>query len=224
MLQDREQRSRIIAGVVIILLGVMALINNAVEPETAAWLWIIVMVVAAVIFGWAYMQEKETWFAIGAYLTGAIALLVFLLTKTKLDESELSDVWVPAIVLLGIALPFVVAWWVDRTRWGLLIPAYILVAIIPILLISETTEKEGDLVPAYVMLVIGVPFIGAYLLTRKWGFLVPGGIMILIGLAFLGTSVGLSEQVLTVIVPIVLIAIGAFMLFRARTGLPQKRE
>jgi len=128
------------------------------------------------------------------------------------------------VVLLAIALPLVAAWWFDRTRQGLLIPAYILVAVIPILLISETTEKEGDLVPAYVMLVIGIPFIGAYFLTRKWGFLIPGGIMTLIGLAFLGTSVGLSEQVLTVVVPIVLIAIGVFMLFRTWTGQPQKRE
>ena len=39
-----------------------------------------------------------------------------------------------------------------------------------------------------------------------------------IGLAFLGMRIGLSEQVLTVVAPVVVIAIGMFMLYRSWSG------
>lgn len=219
MLQDREQRNRVITGVLIIALGIMALINNAIADEVAAWIWIIGLAVATLVFVWSYTLDKEAWAAIGAYVTAAIAVLILLITK-----GNLSGLWVPVIVLLGIALPFFAAWWADRKKWGLLIPAYILVAIIPILLISEGTTDEGNLVPAYVMLVIGIPFIIAYFVTRKWGLLIPGGIMSVIGLAFLGTQVGLSEQVITVGVPLVVIAAGVFMLFSGWLGKTQEQK
>ena len=213
MLQDREQRNRLITGVVIIALGIMALINNMIADDVAAWIWIIGLAAAAVVFGWAYTFDKETWAAIGAYVTGAIAILIFLITKI-----EISGLWVPVIVMLGLALPFIVAWWLDRKTWGLLVPAYVFLAIIPILLIGQGTGNQGQLIPAYVMLVIGIPFIIAYFVTRTWGLLIPGGIMSVIGLAFLGTSIGLSEQVLTIIVPLVVIAVGVFMLYRSWSG------
>lgn len=219
MLQDREQRNRLISGVLIIALGIMALINNMIAGDIAAWIWIIGLALAAVAFGWAYTFDKEAWVAIGAYVTGATAILIFLITKLNL-----SGLWQPVIVLLGVALPFFAAWWANRKRWGLLIPAYILVAIIPILLISEGGTDEGKLVPAYVMLVIGIPFIIAFFATRKWELLIPGGILAFIGLAFLGTSIGLSEQVLTVIVPVAVIAVGVFMFYTGWSGKTQEQK
>jgi hypothetical protein len=219
MLQNREQRNQLIAGVLIIALGIMALINNAIADDVAAWIWIIGLTVATVGFGWAYTFDKETWTAVGAYLTGAIAILIFLITKVAL-----SGLWVPVIVMLAIALPFLAAWWASREKWGLLIVAYLFFAIIPILLISEGTTNEGELVPAYVTLAIGIPFIIAYFATRNWLLLIPGGIMSFIGLAFVGTSIGLSEQVLTVIVPLLVIVVGVFMLYRTWSGKPQEQK
>lgn len=213
MLQDREQRNRLIMGVLIIALGAVALITDAIADEVAVWVWIISLALAAVVFIWAYTFDREGWAAVGAYVTGAIAVLIFLVTQVSLTGA-----WLPVIVLLGVALPFLAVWWADPKKWGFLIPAYVLVAIIPILLISEGAADEGNLIPAYVMLVIGLPFIVAYFITRKWGLLIPGGILSVIGLAFLGASIGLSEQVLTVIVPLALIAGGVYLLYSAWWG------
>jgi hypothetical protein len=219
MLQNREQRNRMILGVLIIALGVMTLVNNAIADDVAEWIWIIGLAAAALVFGWAYTFDKETWAAVGAYVTGAIAILIVLAAKVDLPE-----IWVAIIVMLEIALPFFAAWWANPKKWGFLIPAYVFVAIIPILLISEGTTEDDNLITAYVMLAIGVPFIFAYFVTRKWGLLIPGGIMSFIALAFVGISIGLSEQVLTVIVPLAVIAVGVFMLYSAWSGKNQEQK
>lgn len=225
MLQNKEQRGRLIAGVVIILLGVMALVNNLVAGNITAWLWIVALAASAVIFGWAYTFEREAWAAVVAYVFAAIAVVVLLTTQVKL-----ADDWIPVVVLAAIGVPFVVAWLMDRKQWYFLIPAYAMFAIIPILFISETVA-EDQLIPAYVMLVIGIPFIVVFAASRSgwlhipWGgwLLIPGGIMVLLGLAFLGVGIGLTEQVLTIVVPIIVIAAGVILLF-SRSGQPRKQH
>jgi hypothetical protein len=218
MLKDKDQRMRLIIGVVIILMGVMALVNNLLAENVTSWLWIATLAVSAVIFGWGYTFARETWVAIGAYVFAAIAVVVLVTTQIKPPDN-----WVPVIVLSAIGLPFVVAWWADRKQWGLLIPAYVMFAIIPILLLSDNTAADEQIIPGYSMLAIGLPFIVGFLASRNVWLLVPGGIMVLIGLAFLGVGAGLAEQLVTIVVPIVVIVIGVILLLMSRSGQSQKR-
>ncbi|MBK8025412.1 MAG: hypothetical protein IPK19_29470 [Chloroflexi bacterium] len=217
MLQDREQRKRLIWGVLIIALGVMALINNTIAGETAAWMWIVGLAVAAILFVWAYLKDRELYAAIGGYVTGASAVLIFLLTKTGFADDGL---WIPAVVLLGVALPFFAAWWTHRKEWGFLLVAYILAAVVGVLFVSE----RGALVPAYVMFVIGAPFVVSFVVTHKREPLIPGVILWLLALAFLGTTLGVSEQVFTVVVPLVAIAAGVYLLFGPSLLHPHERK
>ncbi|MBL8130293.1 MAG: hypothetical protein JNL42_00420 [Anaerolineae bacterium] len=210
MLQDREQRKRLIGGVAIIALGIMALVNTTIGSDAAAWMWIIGLAVAAVVFTWVYMLERELWAVICAYVTGASAVVIFAASQAKLD-----GFWMPVLVLSGVALPFLAAWWTHRSQWGFLLVAYILAAIIPILFLSERQGDDGGLVPGYTLIVIGLPFIVAYFTTHQRELLIPGGILWFIGLAFLGTGLGLSQQLITVVVPLAVVAIGVYMLFGA---------
>lgn len=224
MLQTTKQRQLLVAGVVTILVAAIALINNFFEDETLnVWVGIIGMLLVALAFLWAYLQKRETWAAIGIYVGAAVAFLIFFVTQIT-EFTTFEAAWVPTVVLLFIALPFLWAWITDMKRWGFLIPAYVLLAIIPILFMEEIAEAEEYLVPAYVLAVIGLPFLVAYFYNRQWGYLIPGGILILLAILFIGLYYGLETGFLTIGVPIVAIVIGAFLLWRAMRDDERQRE
>ena len=153
MWQDMDQRGRLIAAGVLMVLGALLLLNNLFRVELTAWAWIIALGAAAAAFAWVYAQDRTDWAGIAAYVFGAIAVLILLATQISAG-----GVIVPVYVLLAIAAPFVVGWWLNRQNWGLLIPAYVMVAIVGVLLLGE---GGSDLVAPYVMGAIGLPFMVA---------------------------------------------------------------
>jgi hypothetical protein len=212
-MQNKDQRPRLIGGIFIILMGSLTLIQNMVTQDVAIWLWISGLTLSAAIFLWAFTYEKEAWAAAGTYVTGAVALLICLITQANLSERM-----IPIVVLLGVALPFFAAWWVNRTQWGFLIPAYILIAVIPILFLEKITFLRPEIMPAYVLFAVALPFLSAYYVTRKIGLLAPGGALFFLSIAFFGVSLGLSSQILTIIIPIVFIFVGVYLLLRTNSS------
>jgi hypothetical protein len=157
MSQNGKTESRLIVGVVASLLVIALLASDVVASSTAGWLWMVVMTVSAVLLGWTYSLNGESWAALGAYAGGVIALFVLLV-----DKVNLSGVIVPAIALVAVAAPFYVAWRIDRAQRLALATAYILVAAIPILLIQAATDNGEVLITVYALLAIGVALIGNY--------------------------------------------------------------
>lgn len=208
MSAQSERLGRLIGGGALILIGLLQLLNSVFNIELSAWVWIIGLGLAAVAFGYVYLKERQTWAIIVTYITGILAVFLFLVT-----QANLSGNLVPTLVLAAIAVPFVYAWTRDRKQWGLLIPAYVLLAIIPILYFGDGAN-EDMLVPAYVMAAIGLPFIGAYFYTRQWPLLIPGGILLAIGAFFLFDAVETFATALAIIVPLVLIGLGVLLLVR----------
>ncbi|NIN64744.1 MAG: hypothetical protein GTO63_08590, partial [Anaerolineae bacterium] len=81
-------------------------------------------------------------------------------------------------VLAAIALPFLVAFLRDRSRWGLLIPAYVLLAVGVMVVLIEGGLLSDLLIPAYVLFAIAIPFFVVYARDPKqWWPLIPGGIL-----------------------------------------------
>lgn len=217
MFQDIRYRGRIVAGAALILLGLAQIITNSVDASWEVWMWVVALAVSALGFGWLYLAERQVWQAIVAYVSAAVLVVVVIATVLKL-----SGVWVPVIVLLLIAAPF--AYSAYRTRqWGLAIPAYVLVAVIPVLFLGDA-GNESQLVPAYVLGAIGLPFIVAYFYTRQWPLLIPGGIMVLMALAFLFSAVETLGPVISVAVAVIMIVAGAYMLLAGRGEEKPKRE
>jgi hypothetical protein len=161
MSQNGKPASGLIVGIVVSLLVIALLASAVVASNIAAWVWMVVMTVSAVLLGEAYSLNEEAWAAVGAYASGAIALFVFLV-----DKVNLSGVIVPAIALVAVAVPFYVAWQVDRTRRLALAIAYVLVAAIPILLIQAATDNGEVLITVYALLAIGVALIGNYRISH----------------------------------------------------------
>jgi hypothetical protein len=84
-------------------------------------------------------------------------------------------------LFLSIAVPFYIGFALDRSRWGLLIPAYVLTMIMIFTLTSDS-EYEG----AVVMSLFALPFFVAYFWSKKnWWAFIPGGVFATIGLVSL---------------------------------------
>ena len=190
------------------MLGAVLLIEAF--TDLTAWIWVAILVVAGFASLAVFLVDRSDWgLLIPAYVMWAIAALVTLTTLEVLrDES------VATFVLAVIALPFLVGYLRDRSRWGLLIPAYTLLAVgIMVGLIGLEVLKDL-LIPAYVLFAIALPFLVVYVRNPKqWWPLIPGGITALVGLAFL-----IAESVAQYVGAAALVIVGGWILVRQFTG------
>jgi hypothetical protein len=105
-----------------------------------------------------------------ACITGGIALTMAL-ANTTIDEA-----YIGAPVLLGIGLPFLVAFLRDRRQnWWALIPMWVFFVLVVVTLIVDFVA--GEVIGALVLFSIGLPFLVVYFMDRsRWWALIPGGI------------------------------------------------
>ena len=137
-------------------------------------------------------------------------LWVIAIFLTLLELDILPDAFVASFVLTAVALPFILVFLQDRSRWGFLIPAYVLLAIGLMVPLLESGVLADVLVPTYVMFTIAIPFFAVYLWNRQhWWALIPAGVLLIVGFAFL-----LAEAAVELIVPAVLILVGIGILLR----------
>ena len=191
-------------GGLLILFGAMGLVE--VYTDLTAWAWVAILAVAGLGIIGVYLTEPTEWgLLIPAYVMWSIAALVALI-----ELNILRGDFIATFVLTIIALPFLVGYLRNRENWGLLIPAYVLLAVGVMVWLLARGILGDLLVPAYVMFAIALPFFVVYGLNpRQWWPLIPGGIMTVIGLAFL-----MAEAMVGYIVPIMLILAGVLILVR----------
>jgi hypothetical protein len=186
---------------------VLALVET--YTDLTAWGWVAILAAAGLgVFG-IYLTDRSQWgLLIPAYVLWAVAGLIALVTLNVLrDES------VATYVLAVIALPFLVAFLRDRSRWGLLIPAYVLLAVGVMVGLLGGGVLSDLLIPSYVLLAIAIPFFVVYALDPKqWWPLIPGGITAVIGLSFL-----VAEAAVQYVGPAVLVLVGVWILVRQFT-------
>jgi hypothetical protein len=197
----------IVWGGLLILFGVMALVET--YTDLTAWVWVVMLAAAGLGVLGIYLTDRSQWgLLIPAYVLWAVAALITLVTLNILrDES------VATYVLAAIALPFLVAFLRDRSRWGLLIPAYVLLAVGVMIVLTERGVLSDLLIPAYVLFAIAIPFFVVYARNPKqWWPLIPGGILAVIGLSFL-----VAEAAVQYIGPAVLVLVGVWILVRVFT-------
>lgn len=178
--------------------------------ELSEWIWVAVLIVSGLgVYGIYATARTEAWMLIVSYVLLAIGTMVALITLDILDDS-----FIAVYVLSAIAIPFVVGYFrTGRENWGLLIPAYVLFAIGGMLLFLESDILKDDTVPAYVLLVVALPFLIVFARdSKKWWALIVGGITALVGLSFL-IAADLAEYVL----PAALILAGGWILVRQIT-------
>jgi hypothetical protein len=206
-MKSQARKQSLIWGGLLILFGVVALVET--YTDLTAWVWVAILAAAGLVVFSVYLTDRSEWgLLIPAYVLWAVAGLIALIELNILrDES------VATYVLAAIALPFLVAFLRDRSQWGLLIPAYVLLAVgVMVLLIGQGVLSDL-LIPAYVLFAIAIPFFVVYARDPKqWWPLIPGGILAVIGLAFL-----VAEAAVQYVGPAVLVLVGVWILVRQFT-------
>jgi len=156
--------------------------------------------------GLLILFRSEKWMLIVSYVLLVVAGLVTLITLNILRDEAIAT-----YVLTAIAAPFLLIFLQsDRTKWGLLLPPYILIAVGVMVGLIGVGFLDDLLVPAYVLIAIAIPFFVVYARdTKKWWALIPGGITAIVGLSFL-----IAEAAVQFVAPAVLIIAGVWVLFR----------
>ena len=203
-MKSQARRQGLVWGVLLIFFGVVALVET--YTDLSAWVWVAILAAAGLgVFG-IYLTDRSQWgLLIPAYVLWAVAGLIALIELNILrDES------VATYVLAAIALPFLVAFLRDRSQWGLLIPAYVLLAVGVMVGLLGGGVLSDLLIPAYVLFAIAIPFFVVYARDpKRWWPLIPGGITAVIGLIFL-----IAEAAVQYVVPAVLVLVGVWILVR----------
>jgi len=204
MMKSQTRKQNLIWGGLLIFFGLVWLVETFVG--LTAWIWVATLVVAGFGAFAVYLTDpSEKGILIPAYVLWAVAGLVALITLNILQ-----DEFIATYVLAAIALPFLAAFLRDRQQWGLLIPAYVLLAVGLMVGLIGTGILNDLLIPAYVLFAVAIPFLVVYARNPKeWWPLIPGGIIAVIGLAFL-----IAEAAVQFIVPAALIIAGVWILAR----------
>lgn len=206
-MNTQSKKSGVVLGGLLIIFGGMALLETV--TDLGAWVWVAVLTIGGLLVYGAYATDRaEKWLLIISYTMLAVAGLVTLLTLGVLD-----DPFVPTYVLLAIALPFVVAFLLDRTKWGLLIPAYVLLVVGVMVPLTDLGVINDFLIVSLILFAIAIPFFVVYARnTKNWWALIPAGVLTIIGIAFL-----IAETAVQYIGPVVLVIIGLWIITRAFT-------
>lgn len=202
-----QTKQGLVWGGLLILLGVLALLET--YTNLGPWVWVTVLTVTGLgIYGVYAMERSEKWMLIVSYALLVVAGLVTLITLNVLKDEGIAT-----YVLTAIALPFLVTFLQNRTRWGLLIPAYVLLAVGVMVGLIGVGMLEDLLVAAYVLVAIAIPFFVVYARdTKQWWSLIPGGITAIVGLSFM-----MAAAAVQFVVPAVLIIAGIWVLVRQFT-------
>lgn len=191
-----------------LLFGALMLVETFYELN--AWIWAAVLIVSGLgVYGIYATARTEAWMLIVSYVLLAIGTMVALIMLDFLEDS-----FVAVYVLSAIAIPFVVGYLrTERKDWGLLIPAYVLIAVGGMLLLLESNILTDDTVPAYVLLAVALPFLIVFARdSKQWWALIVGGITALVGLSFL-----IAADLAVYVLPAALILAGGWILVRQIT-------
>jgi hypothetical protein len=202
-----SKKSGLVWGGLLIVFGVLALLE--IVTDLSAWIWVAVLTIGGLgVYGIYATDRAEKWLLIISYAMLAVAGLVTLLTLEVLD-----DPYVATYVLFAIAIPFLAAFLFDRTKWGLLIPAYVLLAVGVFVPLTELGVLDDNLTVTYILFAVAIPFFVVYARDRsKWWALIPGGIVAIVGASFL-----IAEAAAQYVGAFVLIVAGIWVLVRQLT-------
>jgi hypothetical protein len=205
----RILRSRVVWGVLLVLMGVLFLLESLNILVLGA-AWAVLFAFGGLAFGYTFLENRSNWWAIIPAMTllgiGAIIALDALLP-------QLGDVLGGSVFLLALSLSFLIIYAVTGAeQWWALIPGGILLSLA--LLIGLETYIGDDLFAGLFLLAIGLTFAVVYLVPTSEGrmtwALFPAGILALIGLIVLSAA----TQLVAYIWPTVLIVIGGYLLLR----------
>ncbi len=207
-IMDRAEKWLLIASYAMLAVaGLLTLITLGILVDSYVATYVLLAI--ATPFLVAFLFNRTNW----GLLVPFYVLLVIGIMVSLLELGVLVDSYVATFVLLAIAFPFLVAFLLNRTNWGLLIPFYVQLVIGIMVPLLELGVLNDTLIATYVLLAIALPFFVVYVRnTKNWWALIPGGILAVIGIAFL-----IAEAAVEYVFPAALIVGGILVVIRQFT-------
>ncbi|UCC61604.1 MAG: hypothetical protein JSV36_12435 [Anaerolineae bacterium] len=140
-------------------------------------------------------------------------LILFGAALLAQEYTDLSAwVWVAILIVAGFAAFGL--YLTDRSKLTLLIPAYVLWAIAGLVALTELEILQDAFVATYVLLVIALPFLVAFLRNRaQWWALIPAYVLLAIGVMVPLTETGVLDELLVPAYVMFVIAIPFFVVY-----------
>jgi hypothetical protein len=187
-------------GLILVAAGALFLAQNLgwIGPIPDQWWKFILAGLSLTFFAAYFVNGLKSWgWLFPAFICAGAALTV------ALGEAGTEGGIVAAPVLIGVALPFLAAFLLNRREnWWALIPAWALAVVTAIVLFSE--RVPGEFIATLVLLGIALPFLVVYLTDRsRWWALIPAGILAAVAAIVLVSAQVNSDLVGGVIVFIV---------------------
>ena len=164
------KRSNLFWGVLLIGGGALALAEQlGYVDNLSPTIWILVFAAISLLGFVSYAMSgwKQWGWLFPAGVFGGLAMVIALATN------NVSSAAVATPLFIGLLLPFVVAYFTDRTRnWWALIPGGVMLFLALVTLLVDSVG--GEWIGAMFLLLIGIAFLAVYFnnQTRTWALLV----------------------------------------------------
>jgi hypothetical protein len=174
----KSRSVNLIWGIILILAGGLFLAQNAgwIRGFPLTGVEIIFAGLSVLFFASYFLSGIHQWgWLFPALIFGGVTLTIFL------GEQGVEGSWVAAPILLGIAVPFIVAFALaPRANWWALIPAWVMLVVTGITVIAD--QAMGEVIAAFVLFSIALPFVVIFLLDRsRWWALIPAFVLAAVG-------------------------------------------
>ena len=156
-------------GIVLITFGISAMVQNF-FTDISDWVFVGIVAAGGVVVLGIFLKDKSDW---GVLIPAYVLLATALLMTVAINDLLKGD-FIGSVVLFLIGIPFLAVYLRDKGQWWALIPAYIMLAIGSMLLLTEWNIMGDNIVAPFILTSIGLPFLAVYLQNRDyWWALIP---------------------------------------------------
>lgn len=202
----------VLFGVLLIIAGLVFLLDNLGIIAIGDYLVSALFILGGVLFmGFAITNRRQWW----AWIPGVTLASIGVLIGLEMAFGDSLGEWSGAIVVAGIGLSFLIIYLTTREQWWALIPGGAMLAI-ALMIVAQAYLPENASLGIF-FLGLGATFAALGLARTesgrmKWPW-IPAGILAVIGLILLVSSA--AADLLPILVPLILVVIGGYLLFRA---------
>jgi hypothetical protein len=190
-METQADRRNLGWGVVLITFGLVAMMD--VFTGVTEWVKVGILAAGGLVLVVLFLADRSDW---GLLIPTYVLLSTALIAAVALLDFLEGDI-MGGVVLILVGLPFLAVYLRDREQWWAIIPAYIMLAIALMLLLTEWNIMGDELVAPFVLTSIALPFLVIYSRDReKWWSLIPAYTMLVIALMVGLIEVGVLDDLL----------------------------
>jgi hypothetical protein len=202
---------RIVWGVLLLVGGVMALLQNFdLLGNALAWMWGTLLGLAGLTFLLAFLMDRTQWWALIPAMPLLSVAALILLGQTL---PSFADAWGGLLVLGGVGLSFWAIFLTNRSMWWAIIPGGVLLTLAVVAGLDSNTQGLDTGGIFFIGLGLTFALVGVLPTPQgrmRWAF-IPALVLIVMGLLIFAAA----EQLINYMWPLVLIVGGLLLVFRA---------